>query len=150
MNSVMLNEQKVIYLTNSLGEETNNKKIEEKAYDWYGRSCVDNDWLQYLVEKNGEIGMLAFQEISHPDCDDWQTDKDNYSLKWQQATCEEILIHLDNVTQLINNKIDFVAMLGEETGFMARHELCIWFPLSTNKTEITESFHAIKDIKILY
>lgn len=149
MDVLNLGEQKVIYLTNALGEET--REIEESIYKEYENKLVDNDWLHYLVEFNGNIGILSLQEIPHPECADWKDSENDYcSKEWKTSTSKEIWTHLESVAQKIENLIDFKVLLGEETGFMERHELCIWFPLETEKTSIQESFHKIEGIKLLY
>lgn len=150
MTIMNLNEQKEIYLTNALGEETGHKEIAENVYEWYGNSCVDNEWLQYLVEINGEVGILAIQEFSHPDGDNWENDKHCYSEEWNKSSAQTIWTYLENIANKINEIVDFNVMLGKETGFMTKHEVCIWFPFATDKTKLEETFEKIKDIKLLF
>lgn len=150
MSVINLKEQKVIYLTNAFGEETGHKEIAENIYEWYGKNCVANDWLQYMVEINGEFGILALQEFSHPDCDDFEDNKYNWSEDWRKSTVQEIGTHLKSVSQKIDERINFKVLLGQETGFMARHEVCIWFPFSTEKKFIEQTFEKIKDIQLFF
>ena len=150
MSIINLNEQTVLYLTNALGEETGHKQINENLYDWYTNLCADSEWLQYLVELNGEVGMLAIQEITHLDSDDWDNDKDHFSEAWRNSSRETIWTHVEEVAQKVAEKIDFSVILGKETGFLARHEVCIWFPASTDKKSVEETFDKVKDIHVYY
>ena len=150
MNIINLNEQKQIYLTNALGEETGNKDIADNIYQWFEKNCLDNEWLQYLVEINDKPGILAIQEFPHPDSDDWDQDKEYYSEEWRKSSAEKIWTHLENIANTINKMVDFNVMLGKETGFMARHEVCVWFPFTTSKEALKETFEKIKDIELLY
>ncbi|MGF7534969.1 hypothetical protein AAGG74_14965 [Bacillus mexicanus] len=150
MSIINLNEQNEIYLTNTLGEEIGHKEIADNIYEWYENNCVDNEWLQYLVEINGEVGILALQEFPHPDGDNWNDDKHYYSDEWKNSSAQKIWKHLENVVNEINKLVDFNVMLGKETGFMARHEVCIWFPFATEKKSLEETFQKIKDIKLLF
>jgi hypothetical protein len=140
----------MVFLTNALGEDTGHKEINADVYKWYEENAVDNGWLHYLAELNGEVGILAIQEFSSPDGDDWDEQKRYVSEAWSKSTNQEILEHLEDVAQKIENKTDFTVMVGNGTGFMAMHEIGIWYPNSTNKEAIEKSFEKIKDIQLYY
>ena len=140
----------IIYLTNSLGEETGFGEIPEAVMTWYESSCVNNTWLQYLVNNNGKYGILAIQEIAHPESEHWDESKFYYSPQWQGASAEEIITHLNKTTKTINQLIDFDVLLGEETGIFAVHEVCIFIPFKTTKIACIENFDKIEDIDLYF
>ena len=145
-----LNEQNLIYLTNALGEETGHKEVASVVGKWYENTWFDDEWLQYLVELNGEVGILALIEFTHPDADDWDSEKHNCSEKYRNATGEEIWTHLQSVAYKIKEKVDFEVFLGEKTGFMERHEICIWFPFGTDKKSLEETLKKTEEVDLLF
>lgn len=150
-NIFNLKEQNIIRLTNSLGEETGIKEITTEAYDWYIKTWVDSEWLQYLVEWNGEIGIIAIQEFSHHNCDNWEEDKQTLPVNWAQATPEEIWTHLEEVAKRIAEKLHpaYKVFLGNETGFLGEHEVGIWFPYLTDTKNIEQSFEQIAELSLI-
>lgn len=139
-------QNKLTFLTNSLGEETGNEEIPEAAMEWYSKSCIDNEWLQYLVNIEDHYGILALQEIEHPGCEDWEDCKDYRSEEWQNASADEIMNHLQGCTDKINNIINCNVLLGNTTGIFERHEVCIFIPQNTIKQDCEKMFASIKDI----
>lgn len=150
MSVINSGEQKKIYITNTLGERTGHKEINESIYTWFNKNRVENNWLQCLVELNGDIGILALKLFLHPNSLDWDRKQYYNSDAWQKSTSQEIWTHLESVARQIDSTVDFDVLLGKETGLMARHEVCIWFPFGTNKDIIEQNFMKIKDILLLY
>ncbi|WP_088362996.1 hypothetical protein [Bacillus cereus] len=135
-----LGKQEITYLTNSQGEETNNAPIPEGAYEWYeGLNCTST-WLFYLVNWNGQVGMLAIDELS------WDVEPEHINPNWIGLTMYEISDRLDVVAKKIDISIDFNVLLGENTGFLAKHEMCIWFPAGTTGNIIESTLNEVERI----
>lgn len=145
-----LNDLKIVYLTNSLGETTDHKEAESRHLDWYRDVSVSSAFLHYLAEINGQVGMLSLCEISHPNDEDWNDENDCISDNWRKMSANEIWEHLEMVRDEMQNRLDFEVVLGRMTGFFSRHEVCIWYPVGTDKQLIRDSFEKIKDINIVY
>jgi len=160
MNSplVSLNESEksIVYLTNSLGEETGKGNIPIQVYKWYCKSCddvmwrrFDDVWLRYLVSYGGLFGMLAIVEIEHSEADHWNNPED-YSEDWQKASSREVFEHISKVAEIIDERVPGYVMVGNETGIFGRHEVGIFFSAGTDKKEIEKAFGSISDLDFYY
>jgi hypothetical protein len=63
-NSLTFKQEDMLFLTNHKGEESERGHIPKKAFQWYCSVPVDSNWLPYLGKFNGEIGLMAFTEVS--------------------------------------------------------------------------------------
>ncbi|MED2737649.1 hypothetical protein [Bacillus toyonensis] len=140
MSVYNLEEQEIIYLTNSLGEATNNSELPEDAYKWYEGINTTSTWLLYLAKWNGQVGILAIDELS------WDVEPENLIKNWIGLTVYEIRDRLDVVAKKIDTNVNFNVLLGKETGFLARHEMCIWFPNGTSEKSIESTLKEIDSI----
>ena len=104
----------------------------------------------YLTEDDNKYGILAIEEVTHPDSEGWDTRYiDDNDIPWKDMSPTDIEEYLKDATNEMQSKIENKVILGLYTGFHEQHEITVWLPKETTTSEIIEKvLDRIEDIKI--
>jgi len=118
-----------VFLTNSLGEETGKALIPEEVNVWYQKVSITNnpDWLEYLVQLNGQYGIALTQEIGHSGCDN----NDEFGVAITEPS-DSALNNTRRIAEAIEKRTGLELYIGNETGIFGRHELVVFVPVHTS------------------
>lgn len=129
--------KKIQYLSNSLGEDTGNSDFNRLTgfdyWSWVETLSVgeNSDSLNYLVRDwNGNIGVYALLEISHPGMSEkeWEHDREYFGPFWRNLQSEEESWHRVMEAVRGTNIPAVTFWLGRGCGIFGRHEVGVWLP----------------------
>lgn len=145
-----MKEEKITFLLNAIGETTGNGPIPGYVNKWYDEVYEDTEWLQYLVEYDGQYGILALWEIDHPTSGSWNDsvtgDADSV---WKSLSGAQIWYRLTRYCEKIREILELDVILGKKTGIFDQHELAFFIPIGTSKDKYKSKFESIKDVEIV-
>lgn len=120
-------EKRIVYLTNSLGEETGYGEIPPDVGAWYENLDCNSPILLYLARYNGNFGVLGVYE--YDEC--FRNDKE-YTENMYWKTVQRTANKLATEGELKRTEV----LLGKHTGFEDCHEIALWFPYPLDKQEV--------------
>ena len=118
---------RIVYLTNSLGEETGHAEIPTAVKEWYENLCCNTRALLYLAQVDGDYGLLVHYE--YDEC--FRNDIGYREKQYLDSICE-IAENLAKAEELKRNPV----FLGKNSGFEECHEIALWIPFPTESRDI--------------
>lgn len=121
------NKTRIVYLTNSLGEETGRGEIPNAVMEWYENMCCNTCALLYLAQMDGAYGILAHYE--YDEC--FRNDIGYSERQYIDGICE-IAEKLARAKELKEIRV----FLGKYSGFEECHEIALWIPFPTEANDV--------------
>ncbi|WCK57501.1 hypothetical protein PP175_25890 (plasmid) [Aneurinibacillus sp. Ricciae_BoGa-3] len=144
-----MNGAKLFFIKNRCDEYFDHVKTPpegmQEAEEWINREGFGKEEEGYLVTLDDQFGYLYDEEYSH-DKQKFEIDRD-FAIE-RNLKSDEVLAKLKRKAEILSKEVEqgIVVMVGDETGFAERHELCIFFPLGTTKETYRHTLEQLKQV----
>lgn len=118
---------RIVYLTNSLGEETGHAEIPAAIMEWYENLSCSSCALLYLAQVDGAYGILAHYE--YDEC--FRNDIGYREKQYLDGICE-VAEHMARSKELNGIPV----FLGKKSGFEECHEIALWILFPAENKDI--------------
>ncbi|PLS19443.1 hypothetical protein CVD28_03235 [Bacillus sp. M6-12] len=141
-----MREESIEYLRNRCWELCHEDvSVPEEIDKWAEKEGFGNEEEGYLVQCNGQYGYLYNEEYWH----DEQTDTlaKDFAIE-HQLKSGEVLQRLYEIGNQLSSKVEesILVIVGEKTGVMEAHELCIFFPFGVDNPTYKETLNLFMQV----